>query len=1057
MEQNQTRLSRLQLFGTLLIVFLVAMSMSGYFLVLHWRDFSMRQQAVTAQSVAWAREHLKSNSEQTVLMLGALRENASAALKERVRARTDQAWDVAHTIWFGAQGRHSKAEIGRIIANTLFSLSMHRGSNYSFILTLDGHPVLTAAGPENPARPRPDLRDDVGRPIAPVLIAAANNPDGSGYSYYRWPLPGQTRMADKISYVRRFEPLNWLIGSGEYVAFADADLQRQGLDLLTQMRRNTNTDYIVLDRDGRLLMYPDDPSMLGQHFLALPPRMRAAVIAMLDKSRNGGFLDYVERGHPALAYVRKLPGWDWTLVTSLPTQQLLDRDRAAQQDLYDALYRRITATLLMTFVALSIAALFSWIFARWMNALFARYRHDLWTSHHELKERSRELLLSRFMMDNAAEIVCLMDQHARLAYENDIARACLGAPGQKRDQRIETLFRGPGQAPLPQTYQISLPDDEDERIFEVTQHEIHYEGERYRAVIARDISERVRAERDRRLAARVFETSTEAIMIADRQNRILTVNKAFVDSTGYSESELIGNTPSLLASGRHSRNFYDEMWKLLREHGKWSGEIWNRRKNGEIFPEWLTISVMSDERGKVSNYVALFTDISERKRQEAQMRYMTEYDYLTDLPNRALINDRLQQALADAQSGGWELAVLFVDLDHFKNVNDALGHNLGDELLKEVAHRLSQILREVDSVGRSGGDEFVVLLPRLAKHEEAAQVAERILHVMRQPFVIAGHAVRLSASIGISLCPKDGRDLNGLMMSADLAMYHAKAGGRDTFRFYSSQMNAQFNERLMLESRLREALDAETLELVYQPLFTIDGQRIVGCEALLRWLDPEIGPVAPMRFIPVAEETGMIDRLGALVLEQVCAQIARWRAAGLPLVPVTLNIAASQLAAPDLVDTLRAALARHDLSGDSLVLDLNEDALMTNPARTTTVLDRIRACGVGLAIDNFGIGYSSPAHLKRFAPGMIKIDRSFVGQLPGDEDCAAVVSAIVHLASALGIPTLAQGVENEQQRKELERMGCRYYQGFLSAVPQDASGMAQWLERGRALQSNRSV
>lgn len=1056
MDHNQTRLSRLQLFGTLLIVFIVAMSMSGYFLVLHWRDFSMRQAAVTAQSVARAREHLKTNSEQTVLMLGALREHASEALKQRIRTQTDQAWNIANTIWQQQRHRRSQADTARLIVETLRPLTERPGQDYYFILGLNGQPVLTATGPADQRRALLDLRDDTGRPIARALIAAADNPDGSGYCYYRWPLPGQTRMYDKISFVRRFAPLGWLIGTGEYVAFADQSLQRQAIDLLTQLRRNTSNDFIVLDRDGRLLMYPDDPSMQGRHFLALPAPMRAAVVAMLDKSRAGGFLDFERKGHPALAYVRRLPGWDWTLVTSLPTQQLVDRDRAARQELYDALYRRITATLLMTLLAMSLAALFSWIFMRWMNALFARYRRDLWTSHHELKERSRELLLSRFMMDNASEIVCLMDQHARLAYENEMARDCLGTPGPLRDQRLDALFRAP-DGPLPQTYQVALPGTDDMRILEVTQNEVHYEGERYRAVTARDISERVRADAELRLAARVFETSAEAIMIADSQNRILTVNKAFVDSTGYAEEELVGNTPSLLASGRHSRTFYDEMWKLLREHGKWSGEIWNRRKNGEIFPEWLTISVMSDERGKVSHYVALFTDISERKRQEAQMRYMTEYDFLTDLPNRALINDRVQQAIAAAQAEGHEMAVLFVDLDHFKNVNDSLGHSLGDELLKEVAHRLSQILREADCVGRTGGDEFVLLLQTLSKHEEAAQVAERILHALRQPFMLSGHAVRISASIGISIYPKDGRDLNGMMTSADLAMYHAKAGGRDAFRFYSSQMNAQFNERLMLESRLREALDGDGLELAYQPLFDIDGQTVVGCEALLRWLHPEIGPIAPERFIPVAEETGLIDRLGLMVLEKICAQIARWRDEGLPMLPVTMNVAASQLAQPDLVDTLRAALARQDLPGDCLVLDLSEDALMTNPARAINALDRLRACGVGLAIDNFGIGYSSPAHLKRFAPSVLKIDRSFIGKLPGDEDSAAIVSAIIHLARALGIPTLAQGVETEAQRQMLERMGCGFCQGFLTGVPQDAHNMARWLARAGAAQSKRKV
>lgn len=1053
MEHNQTRLSRLQLFGTLLIVFVVAMSMSGYFLVLHWRDFSSRQQAVSAESDERSREALKAYSDQTVLTMGALRERASRALKQRIREQADQAYLIADTIWRRDRGRKPDAAIARTIVDTLRPLRHTAGQDYYFISTLSGVTVLQPNDPSREGRDERNLQDDTGRYVIRALIAAADNPAGAGFGHYRWPLPGSSAMLDKIAYVRRFAPLGWLIGTGEYVIFADRELQRQALDLLAQMQQSTNGNFTVLDSSGRLLMYPPDPSMVGRHYLALPAPARAELVAMLDKSRSGGFLELQNRGKHALAYVRRLPGWNWILVTSLPSQPQIDRETAAQRELYDALYQRVNATLWMTVLALGLAALFSWMFVRWMNASFARYRRDLWSSHHELKERSRELLLSRFMMDNASEIVCLMDRHARLAYQNEMARQCLG-DGIRRDQCLAALFRSP-EGSLPQTYQLTLPGDDADSIFETTQNEIIYEGERYRLVTARDVTARIHAERELRLAARVFETSTEAILIADSQNRVLTVNQAFLDSTGYSEREVIGNTPSLLASGRHSRNFYDEMWKLLHEHGRWSGEIWNRRKNGEIFPEWLTISVLSDERGKVSHYVALFTDISERKRQEAQVRYMAEYDFLTDLPNRALINDRLRQAILDAQQNRHELAVLFIDLDHFKNINDTLGHSQGDELLKEVARRLAQILSDVDSLGRTGGDEFVLILPKLQKRDEAARVAERVLQSLRQPFALSGHTLSVTCSIGVSLYPQDGHDIQGLMMSADLAMYHAKSSGRNAYRFYSNQMNSQFNERLMLESRLREALDNDQLDLMYQPIYAIDGQTLLGCEALLRWHHPEAGFIAPERFIPVAEETGQIERIGELVLNRVCAQIAAWRQAGIDTLPVSINVTATQLAASHLVDNIRAVLAEHQLPGECLLLEMNEDALMANPAQAMTMLDRLRACGVGLAIDDFGIGYSSPAHLKRFAPRMIKIDRSFVAGIPDNSEHAAIVSAIVHLASALGIPTLALGVEREAQRHYLEQLGCASFQGLLAGMPQPAGAMGQLLavRRGGSIEA----
>ncbi|TDR80537.1 bifunctional diguanylate cyclase/phosphodiesterase [Paludibacterium purpuratum] len=1048
MEHTQSRLSHLQLIGSLLIVFLLAVSMSAYFLFSHWHDFSNRQAAISAQSSERAREHLKATSEQTVLMLGALREQASQTLKSRIREQANQAWLIAQSTWQREHGKKTDAEIGRQILDTLRPLRFHDGDDYFFVLGQDGRVLLHPDRRVQNAPAPLSLTDDTGHYVLRDLIATTQSPDGAGFRYYRWPEPGQTLMRDKIAYVRRFAPLNWIIGTGEFVASADTKLQQQGLDLLQQLQSARRDSFIVFDSNGILRMFPPDPAQVGRHFLALPPSDRALLVSLMGLSPSGGFLSCVFKGEHALAYARKLPGWGWTLVSVLPTQMLIDRDQAADQDLREALHRRVNATLLMTLLAMGLAGLFSWMFARWMNALFARYRRDLWASHHELKERSRELLLSRFMMDNASQIVCLMDQHARLAYQNEMARLILGSDPHIRDQRLAALFRPP-EGPLPRTYAVALPEDKSARIFEVTLNEILYEGERYRSVTAHDITERMQAEDALRLAARVFETSAEAILIANSQNRILKVNNTFLESTGYSEAEVIGQTPSILASGRHSRQFYDEMWQILREHGKWSGEIWNRRKNGEVFPEWLTISVLTDERGKISHYVALFTDMSESKRQEAQMRYMAEYDPLTDLPNRARINDRMQAAIGIAETTGGELAVLFIDLDHFKHVNDSLGHEIGDALLKETARRLSQTLRDIDDLGRSGGDEFVLILPDLRRHEEAAQVAERILATLREPFELAGNTVHISASIGISLYPKDGRDIQGLMMSADLALYHAKASGRDLFRFYSSQMNNQFNERLMLESRLREALAQNQLDLVYQPLFAMDGHTLIGCEALLRWHHPEIGFIAPERFIPVAEETGLIEPLGAMVLDRVCARIAQWQQQGAAVLPVTVNISAGELSRPNLVETLRATLAKYRLSGDRLLLDMNEDALMSNPARAMSVLDRIRALGVGLAIDNFGVGYSSPAHLKRFAPAMIKIDRTFVAGLPDDLEQVSIVSAIVHLARALEIPTLAQGVETEAQRLFLLRMGCDGFQGFLAGAPQSADSMGRlWLTSG---------
>ena len=1037
MEDTHSSLTRLQRCGTIAIVLIVALSISGCFLLTRWQGFVAGVGYCGDQDLEHARNHLKIFSQQTAALLHNKRAQAPETVNQRLREQVDLVWKLAMGLWKNEHHRFSNAYIARQLVSMVRPLRFNDGQDYFFINTLGGTCVESPVSPQLEGRNLFNSRDGNGQYGMRALMAAANNPDGDGFSHYRWYAPGSTQLQDKVAYVRRFAPLGWMIGSSEPIYLDDADLQRRGLVLLSQLQKVGRDDFIVIDNRGVLLRFPPAPQWEGHYFIALPPGMRAAALAILEQGRVGGPLDYQIGEHRYLAFVRRLYGWNWTLAT---TRQLPTPDNG---NMIAAGGAGTLAALLVMLAGLGASGAGCWLFMRRIRRLFGHCALDLQQSRQELKQRTRELALSRFMMDNAREMVCLMDQHARLAYENHLASTNLGETDLLRHRRLAALFEN-REGALPQTYQIAWPGDES-RLFEVTQSTIEFGGECFRHISAREVTAHVAANSALQLAARVFETSTEAIMIADSQNRIQTVNQAFIDSTGYSEQELVGNPPSLLASGRHSRDFYDEMWKLLIEQGKWSGEIWNRRKNGEIFPEWLNISVLTDESGKVSHYVALFTDITDRKRQEAQVRHLAEYDFLTDLPNRALINDQLQLAINEAMVDGSEVAVLFIDLDHFKIVNDTLGHTQGDALLKEVARRLMQTLREGDSVGRTGGDEFVLLLPRMRKHEEAAQVAERILRSLQHPFELSGHSLKISTSIGISLFPRDGNDIQSLLMCADLAMYHAKACGRNTFRFYSSQMNEQINERLQLESRLREALNSDQLFLLYQPLFSMDGQTLIGCEALLRWHQPELGFIAPSRFLPIAEETGLIEALTEMVLDRTCRQIAEWIRHGIPLQTVSVNISSSQWIHPVLIDHIDATLTRYRLPGELLELDMSEDALMANPTQAIATLNRLRALGVRVAIDNFGMGLSSPAHLKHFAPSKLKIDRSFVADLPDNSEHAAIVSAIIHLADALDIASLAKGVETEAQRAALQRMGCQCFQGFLAGAPQSADGMGEWL------------
>ena len=1052
MARNQAKLWRLQLVGTLLIIFLLAMTLAGYFLLASRTDIRARQQQVEHDAYQHARAYLQSSGEQTSHILLATRSRARDNLRQQLRVQVDQAYLVAERIWQHEHTRLPADQVQALIVTALRPLRFFDGRGYFFIDTLDGRCVLLPTVPEREGSSLLDNRDDQGHYIMQTLIASVDGPQAAGFSSYRWYLPGTRQMADKVAYARRFAPYNWLIGSGEYLANVEAELQQQALTLLAGSQQNEDKDdLMVIDERGVLRLYLAQPDLQGKHYQSLPEPLRSRVQEAMQLGRQGGFLSYSvqQPGKPQaishLAYVHRLPDWNWTLVNAMHVQSIQAENQQASTLLEAQLLQRIKATVLMTLLAMGSASLLYWFFNRWINALLERYQDDLRRSHAELEANSRELKLSHFMIDHATDMVLLQDSHGTLVYANRAARDYLEQDDGHHQQLI-ALLSSAGNHSLPHTVEVRLENAYGHQHLEVTLTGLAYQDEHYLCATARDISQRHHAARQQRLAARVFESSNEAILITSADNRILAVNHAFTQITGYSEQDVLGHAPSMLASGQHHADFYQQMWDSLRAGGQWSGEIWNRRKNGEIYPEWLNISVLTDELGNITHHVALFSDISERKAHEARIQHLAEFDALTDLPNRILIHDRLQQAIRQAERQAGQLAVLFVDLDHFKNINDTLGHNKGDELLKQVASRLCGAVRELDTVGRTGGDEFVLILPAINQPDEAAQVAERILRAMQTPFDVAGASLVVGCSIGISLLPDDGQDIQTLLMNADLAMYHAKAQGRNTFRFYTREMNSQVAERLQLETRLRHALDQDELFLLFQPQYDINSHALIGCEALLRWQDPTDGLIMPSRFIPIAEDSGLIVPLGRWVLQQACQQMATWRELGLYLPKMAVNVSARQLARSDFIDDVRAALLDSGLPGQYLEIEVTESTLMEDADLAARQLSLLKAMGVRLSVDDFGTGYSSLAYLKRFAPDTIKIDRSFVSELPGDSEDAAIVSAIIHLARALGMSTLAEGVETDAQHQYLRELGCGGVQGFLLGRPQTAQKLQGQLD-----------
>lgn len=565
--------------------------------------------------------------------------------------------------------------------------------------------------------------------------------------------------------------------------------------------------------------------------------------------------------------------------------------------------------------------------------------------------------------------------------------------------------------------------------------------------VFRDVTARRQAEAALRLYANVFAHSGEALMVTDEHNRILTVNPAFTRLTGYPLAEIEGRNPSLLASGYTPQDTYSSLWSTLAESGFWQGELWDRHRDGGIYPKWAAISVIRDEAGKVTHHIASFTDISERKAAEERIAHLAHHDTLTGLLNRYSLENRLVQALLGARRDGRKLAVLFIDMDRFKVINDTLGHHIGDLLLIQVAQRLHATVRESDIVARLGGDEFVVVLTGLENTRDVTSVTAKILTSLGQPYPAETHTLHSTPSIGVSIFPADGEDAETLMKNADTAMYHAKEQGRNNVQYFTAALNAAAAERLELERDLRAALLAGQFELHYQPQVMARSGELNGFEALVRWRHPDKGLIPPVKFIPIAEETGLIEPLGDWILGEACRQLAEWRARhpGFARLRMAVNLSAHQLRALPLVEQVRSHMQRHGMGEGDLELEITETVAMHNPEQAINQLQALRLLGVQLAIDDFGTGYSSLAYLKRLPIQVLKLDREFVRDMESDANDAAISTATLALAHSLGLRVVAEGVENRHQRDFLVAHQCDLLQGYGIAPPMPAAEVVAWV------------
>jgi two-component system CheB/CheR fusion protein len=559
---------------------------------------------------------------------------------------------------------------------------------------------------------------------------------------------------------------------------------------------------------------------------------------------------------------------------------------------------------------------------------------------------------------------------------------------------------------------------------------------------ATDITERKHAEEQLRLAARVFDRAAEGVVVTDIDQRILTVNDAFSSVTGYARDEVVGKTPAILSSGKHLPEFYLEMWERINANGWWQGEIWNRKKNGELYLEWLSINTVKDQEGRVVNYVAMFSDITLVRESQHRVEFLATHDDLTGLPNRTLFNDRLRLALARATRSHESLAVLFLDLDNFKVINDTLGHDVGDKLLKQTAARLLECIRAEDTVARLGGDEFVILLEGAERHA-AAMTAERLISALSTSYMLGEHECFVSASIGISMFPEDASDPNGLMRNADAAMYRAKDQGKNIFQFFTSELAELASQRLGMETGLRRAIEHAELALEYQPQIDLLSNVVIGVEALVRWRRGS-ETVSPAIFIPIAEQSHLIVAIDQWVLAEACRQIVAWDEAGLPAVRVSVNVSARHFRKSDMVGDLIRIITEHGVAPGRLCIEITEGVLM-DTERAQRMLEELVSFGLRISVDDFGTGFSSLSYLKRFPIHELKIDRSFVDGIANDPDDRAISSAIIAMADNLGMKVVAEGVELSEQHLELNGLGCGHGQGYFYARPMPGHRFADWL------------
>ena len=868
--------------------------------------------------------------------------SAKERLKERSRVEVEKAIAQIRHLHETYGDQMSEPELKAFIRESLRPIRFFEGRGYLFIDEFDGTAVLQPAAPQFEGNSYLEDEQSNSYSIMMKILDAANSLERSGFIEYEWNLPDdQQRTYTKISYIAVYEPLNWIIGTGDYVHTFRKSIETEIQREIDAIRFGRDGYIAIVSGDGTILKSASARHLEGVHYDNMPAVNGEAIRTIANAAADGSqFITYnwfrpdSNSIEEKLSYVKPLPFNDWVLVAGVYRNTLSELTNEKRLELDNQLSSSLMNLAIAFLIIGGLSTISTYLFTSWLSKRF--------NATHAMMKKRQQLL-------------------------------------KRRTELLE-------------------------------------------------------------LNERIVESASEGIIVTDKHAQIIHVNRAFTEITGYTRDEMLGSTPSKLASKVHEKKFYAQLWQNLIESGHWEGEIINRRKDGSMYPQWLSINTFYDRNGNVLNYIATCRDITEQKADQAKLSYLSDYDPLTDLPNKRVILERLNQSLARIERhDGEQTALLFVDLDHFKRINDSLGHECGDRVIIEIAQRIKSSVREVDTLGRISGDEFVIVLePTYKSSMVATQIAFRIIEAISQQINLPEADVLLTASIGIAIAPQDGVSSEELMKHADIALHHAKKCGRNNFQFFTGEMNENVVQRMQLENQINVAISNHEFELYYQPQHRVSDLCMASVEALIRWQHQDGTLVSPAQFIPVSEETGQIIEIGKWVLDEACRQAALWVSKGIML-PVSINVSPVQIKSKSFITDVKRALARYNLSPHLIVLEVTETALIGDEEHVIENLNAISALGVPISLDDFGTGYSSLSLLKKMPVSEVKIDRSFVNGLPIDTEDASIISSIISVAQNMNLDVVAEGVENEEQMAFLTVLDCDKVQGyyFSPAVPAD--------------------